>query len=100
MSESVFPYILQTVKFGLREFLAYFPSAQNSLRNQFLHRFSNHFAVLPAQFSTRDLQILLLSRTERLQYNPCGFALHLDSLMKQGQEQCETHSHGPGGERL
>ena len=72
--------------FPTQKFLAYFPSAQNSLRNQFLHRFSNHFAVLPVQFSTRGLQILLLSRTERFQYNPCGFALHLDGLMKQGQE--------------
>ena len=35
---------------------------------------------------------MLLSRTGRFQYDPCGFALHLDGLMKQGQEQCETQS--------
>ena len=83
----------QTVKFGLRgervpaqKFLALFLSAQNSLIDQFLRRFSNQFAVLPAQFSKKGLQILLLPRTEQFQYNPCNSDLCMDGLMKQEKE--------------
>ena len=56
---------LQTVKFvrAAQKFLACFLSAQNSLRNQRLCRFSNQFSVLLAQFSKRGLQNLLLSRS-------------------------------------
>ena len=62
-------------------FLACFWSAQNLSIDQFLCRFSNQFAVLPAHFSKKGLQILLLSKTEWSQYNACSFALHRDGLM-------------------
>ena len=52
------------------QFLARFLSAQNSLKDQFLRRFSKQFAALPAQFSKKGLQILLLPRTEQFQCNP------------------------------
>ena len=56
----------QIVKFSvpLARALAFFLSAKNSFRDHFLYRFSNQFAVLPAQFSKRGLQILLLPRKE------------------------------------
>ena len=71
----------QTVKF-----LARFPSAQSSLIDQFLRRFSDQFAALPMQFSKKGLQILLLPTTEQFQYNPCSSDLCMDGLMKQDQE--------------
>ena len=46
-----------------QKILAPFPSAQTSLIDQFLRRFSEQFAALPAQFSKKGLQILLLPRT-------------------------------------
>ena len=72
--------------FPAQKFLARFPSAQNSLIDQFLRRFSDQFAALPAQFSKKGLQILLLPRMEQFQYNPCSSDLCMDGLMKQEQE--------------
>ena len=52
--------------------------------------------ALPTQFSKRGLQILLLSRTEQFQYNPCSFALRMIGLMKQKWRD----SQGARGARL
>ena len=59
---------------------------RSSLKDQFPHRFSIQFAALPTQFSKKGLKLLLPSRMECFQCNPCSSALGLDGLMKQGQE--------------
>ena len=78
--------VLFDLSFPTQKFLARFLSAQNSLIDQFLRRFSEQFAALPAQFSKKGLQILLLPRTEQIQCNPSSSDLCMDGLMKQKQE--------------
>ena len=90
----------QPVKFGLRGehvphtkisgLLACFLSVQTSLIEQFLGRFSDQFAALPAQFSKKACKLCFCPEWTRFN-TICSFALHLDGLIKQGKE-CERQS--------